>query len=881
MKKSITFGSEALTEIAKGVEILAKTVGSTLGPGGRNVIFENLGFPLVTKDGVTVASQIELKDELQNIGAQMVKQVAKKTCDDAGDGPQPLYSKILTPTGWVKMGDVKVGDVICGTNGTKQSVIGVFPKGEKEIYKMVFANKRVVECCEDHLWNFITTNGKTKTTTVKEMLKNYKKKLKDGSYIYKYYIPNTVVDFTEQTLPLDPYFVGVLIGDGSLCDSGSIEICIGYNKKHIIDKLILPKGIEMNVLDCSYRNCYRIKIKGTDEDGKTMRDYLDLIGLRNKKSDEKFIPTVYLYNSIDNRKKLLQGLIDTDGYINKRGLFEFSTINERLADDYCELMWGLGRITEKTLCERKEDNGSFSKKSIYRLYERRGYKRGIKLIDIIPTGKKTEMQCIKVSNDDELYITDNYIVTHNTTTATVLANAILQEGLKVLSTGINPISMQRGITKAIDEVIKFIEEEIKQNVNDDSEKIRQIAEVSSNWDTVLGKVVANAIIEVGLEGGIRLAEDRGYETKYTIVDGLQFDRGYVAAQFINNPAKQMIEMDNPYVMFYCGTLNDTEALLPLLKDAKRERANLFIIADDYAPDVLEQLVLSKMRSGVSVCAIKAPHYKDMRYDSMGDISILMDGCFIDPNGENPISLEDVRLRHCGRCDKVICTLYRTSFSGFGNFKDAEKKAEWKAKLDKRISEIRDLSTDEEADKLPRENAKLRLKQINAKAAIISIGASSEVEYNEKLDRADDALRAVRCAMTEGIVPGAGYSYLKATKCKGLLNLLKSADDGEKVGAKIIQKALTVPFKKLLINAGMEDEIGGIIDKVVSGDKGFNLKTKKMENLLESGVIDPWMVTKSALRNAGSVAGLILTSEAIVSDVEELKTIDVSQKLPTM
>lgn len=343
----------------------------------------------------------------------------------------------------------------------------------------------------------------------------------------------------------------------------------------------------------------------------------------------------------------------------------------------------------------------------------------------------------------------------------------------------------------------------------------------------------------------------------------------------------MIEMDNPYVMFYCGTLNDTEALLPLLKDAKREKANLFIIADDYAPDVLEQLVLSKMRSGVSVCAIKAPHYKDMRYDSMGDISILMDGCFIDPNGENPISLEDVRLRHCGRCDKVICTLYRTSFSGFGNFKDAEKKAEWKAKLDKRISEIRDLSTDEEADKLPRENAKLRLKQINAKAAIISIGASSEVEYNEKLDRADDALRAVRCAMTEGIVPGAGYSYLKATKCKGLLNLLKSADDGEKVGAKIIQKALTVPFKKLLINAGMEDEIGGIIDKVVSGDKGFNLKTKKMENLLESGVIDPWMVTKSALRNAGSVAGLILTSEAIVSDVEELKTIDVSQKLPTM
>lgn len=554
MKKKIIFGSEALTQIAKGVEILAKTVGSTLGPGGRNVIFENLGFPMVTKDGVTVASQIELRDKLQNSGAQMVKQVAKKTCDDAGDG---------------------------------------------------------------------------------------------------------------------------------------------------------------------------------------------------------------------------------------------------------------------------------------------------------------------------------------TTTSTILANAIVQEGLKVLSTGVNPISVQRGINKAIDEVINFIESEIKQDIEDDNQKIRQIAEVSANWDTELAHVVADAIIEVGLEGGIRLAQDRGYATKYTIVDGLQFERGYVAAQFINNSAKQMIEMDNPYVMFYCGTLNDPQALLPLLKDAKREKANLFIIADDYTTDVMEQLVLSKMRSGVSVCAIKAPHYKDMRYDSMGDISILMNGCFLDPNGENPIDLEDVRLRHCGRCDKVICTLYRTSFSGFGNFNNPEIKEEWKAKLEKRISEIRDLANDESADKLPRENAKLRLKQINAKAAIISIGASSEVEYNEKLDRADDALRAVRCAMTEGIVPGAGYSYLKATKCKGLTTLLKSTDDGEKVGAKIVQKALTVPFKKLLSNAGMEDEIGGIMDKVINGDKGYNLKTKKMENLLDSGVIDPWLVTKSALRNAGSVAGMILTSEAIVSDEEELKTIDVSEKLPTL
>lgn len=554
MKKSITFGSEAITQVAKGVEVLAKTVGSTLGPGGRNVIFENLGFPMVTKDGVTVASQIELSDKLQNIGAQMVKQVAKKTCDDVGDG---------------------------------------------------------------------------------------------------------------------------------------------------------------------------------------------------------------------------------------------------------------------------------------------------------------------------------------TSTSTILANAIVQEGLKVLSTGVNPIDVQRGINKAIETVVEFIEKNIKMDVEDDVNKIQQIAKVSANWDEELAQVIANSIIEVGINGAIRLDENRGYQTKYTIVDGLQFDRGYVTAYFINNQAKQICEMDNPHVMFYAGELRDPEALLPILKETKREKANLFIVAEKFEEDVLRQLAMSKAKSGVSVCAIKAPHYKDMCYDSLHDISVLMGGTFIDPNNPESISLEDVRLKHCGRCEKVTCSLQRTSFVGFGNYPDATQREVWKSNLDARIKEIDELAKDETADKLPRENAKLRLKQINAKAAIISIGASSEVEYNEKLDRADDALRATRCAMTEGVVPGAGYCYLKATKCDGLMKLLSSSNVGEQVGAKIIQKVLTVPFKKLLTNAGMEDEIGGIMSKVISGNKGYNLKSRKFEDLIESGVLDPWMVTKSALRNAGSVAGLILTSEAIVSDEEEMKTVDVSEKLPTL
>jgi chaperonin GroEL len=468
-----------------------------------------------------------------------------------------------------------------------------------------------------------------------------------------------------------------------------------------------------------------------------------------------------------------------------------------------------------------------------------------------------------------------------TTTSTILANAIVQEGLKVLSTGVNPIDVQRGILKAIEAVVEYIEKNIKMDVEEDVIKIQQIAKVSANWDDELAEVIANSIIEVGINGAIRLDENRGYQTKYTIVDGLQFDRGYVTSHFINNQAKQVCEMDNPYVMFYAGELRDPEALLPILKETKRDKHNLFIIAEKFEEDVLRQLAMSKTRSGVSVCAIKAPHYKDMCYDSLHDISVLMGGTFIDPLNPECIKLEDVRLKHCGRCEKVTCSLQRTSFVGFGNYSNVEQREAWNVRLVNRIKEIEELSKDETADKLPRENAKLRLKQINAKAAIISIGASSEIEYQEKLDRADDALRATRCAMTEGVVPGAGYSYLKSTKCEGLTKLLNSSNVGEQVGAKIIQKVLTVPFKKLLTNAGMEDEIGGIMSKVINGNKGFNLKTKKFEDLIESGVLDPWMVTKSALRNAGSVAGMLLTSEAIVSDEEELKAIDVSEKLPTL
>lgn len=546
MKKEIRFGNEVLQSISNGVEILAKTVGSTLGPGGRNVIFDNWGWPLVTKDGVTVARQIELEDKWENIGAQMVKQVANKTCKDAGDG---------------------------------------------------------------------------------------------------------------------------------------------------------------------------------------------------------------------------------------------------------------------------------------------------------------------------------------TTTATVLANAILKEGIKAISFGkFNPIDVQRGINKAVEIVVDYIEKNIRQDI-DDEKRVREISRVSANWDNELGDIVADAIINVGIDGHVDIEDKHEYESKLTIVDGINFDRGYRSIHFVNDEVRQICVMENPYVLLASGKMNDTKGLLELLKQVKKADANLFIVADDFDPFLLEFLVTNKVRAGVKVCCIKAPHYKDMREGTMNDMAILLNTTYYDPNVSS-IDLEDMSLDYLGKCDRIVCNQLKTSFMGFSSAKDESVKI--------RLKELKELANSKDVSEVIRGNAELRIKQMQGKAASITIGANSEIEFNEKKDRVDDALHATRAAIKEGIVPGGGYSYLKAIKSPALVKQSKSIDaDG--IGASIIQKALAVPFNKLLTNIGLEQEFSSIAKKIWSNtNHGFNIKTKKFENLLNSGVIDPWTVTKSALRNAASVAGLMLTSEAIVAEKEEEKEkVVVNQSLPQL
>jgi len=299
MYKELKFRTDARTKIIEGVNIVADAVASTLGPRGQNVIFEETSYPTITKDGVTVAQQIFLEDKFQNMGVMIAKEAAENTNVSSGDGPQDLNSKILTPKGFVKMGKIKTGDKICGTNGTTQTVLGVFPKGAKELCKVKFGDGRVVKCCLDHLWTIHTSNGIKKTITTNEMLKTglFKKRL-SGDVIYNYYVEISKPEFEEKELPLDPYLVGLLLGDGSLSGTGSVELTIGTAKEHVINKIKLPAGLSLHVTFIEKKNSFRIKINGKTEKGETIASLLTSIGLYKTKSNTKFIPKDDLYAKI-------------------------------------------------------------------------------------------------------------------------------------------------------------------------------------------------------------------------------------------------------------------------------------------------------------------------------------------------------------------------------------------------------------------------------------------------------------------------------------------------------------------------------------------------------------------------------------------------------
>ena len=439
-----------------------------------------------------------------------------------------------------------------------------------------------------------------------------------------------------------------------------------------------------------------------------------------------------------------------------------------------------------------------------------------------------------------------------TTTATVLAQSIIAVGLKNVAAGANPMDLKRGIDKAVAAVVGEIRN-MAQEVGDDFKKIEDVARVSANNDETIGRLIAEAMQKVKKEGVITVDEAKGTETTIDIVEGMQFDRGYISPYFVTNTEKMECVMDSPYILLYDKKISNLKDLLPVLEASAQSGRPLLIIAEDVDQEALATLVVNRLRGSLKICAVKAPGFGDHRKEMLEDIAILTGGTVI--SEEKGMQLSTATIQDLGTAEKVTANKDTTTIvNGAGN-KDAIS-----ARVAQIKSQIETTTSDYDREKLQE-----RLAKLAGGVAVLHIGAPSEVEMKEKKDRVDDALSATRAAIAEGIVPGGGVAYIRCLE--GLKNL-KGDNDDEQTGIAIVERAIEEPLRQIAANAGVEGAV--VVQKVSEGkgDYGYNARTDTYENLLAAGVIDPAKVTRVALENAASIAGMFLTTECVIADKKE-------------
>jgi chaperonin GroEL len=436
-----------------------------------------------------------------------------------------------------------------------------------------------------------------------------------------------------------------------------------------------------------------------------------------------------------------------------------------------------------------------------------------------------------------------------TTTATVLAQSIIGVGLKNVTAGANPMDLKRGIDKAVAKVVESIKSQSVE-IGDDYSKIENVARISANNDEQIGELIANAMKTVKKEGVITVEEAKGTDTTVDVVEGMQFDRGYISPYFMNNAEKMTCEMDQPAILIYDKKISNLQDLLPVLEPIAKQGRSLLIIAEDVESQALATLVLNSMRGSLKICAVKAPGFGDRRKEMLQDIAVLTGGVVI--SEEVGLKLENATPEMLGQADKVIVDKEKTTIVDGAGDKDAiqQRVATIKAQIEKTTSDY------------DREKLQERLAKLAGGVAVLHVGAASEVEMKEKKDRVDDALCATRAAMEEGIVPGGGVAYIRATAA---LEDLKGANDDEQLGIDIVKRAIEEPMRQIVANAGKEGAV--IVQKVKEGkgDFGYNARTDSYENFLQAGVIDPAKVARVALENAASIAGMFLTTECVIAD----------------
>ncbi len=441
-----------------------------------------------------------------------------------------------------------------------------------------------------------------------------------------------------------------------------------------------------------------------------------------------------------------------------------------------------------------------------------------------------------------------------TTTATVLAQAIVREGLKNVTAGANPMDLKRGIDKAVAQVVECIKG-MSEQVGDDYNKIEQVAAVSANNDPEIGKLLAEAMKKVSKDGVITIEEAKGRDTTIGVVEGMQFDRGYLSAYFVTNTEKMECEMENPYILIYDKKISNLKDFLPILEPAVQTGRPLLVIAEDVDSEALTTLVVNRLRGQLKICAVKAPGFGDRRKAMLEDIAVLTGGVVI--SEEKGLKLEQATIEMLGSADKVTISKDNTTIvSGHGQGELI------KDRINQIKNEIQNTTSSYDKEKLQE-----RLAKLSGGVAVLYVGAPSETEMKEKKDRVDDALCATRAAIEEGIIPGGGVAYIRAIKA---LEGLKGENADETTGIRIVERAIEEPLRQIVENAGLEGSVVVNNVKGSEGDYGYNARADRYENLKACGIIDPAKVARVALENAASIAGMFLTTECVICDAKEDK-----------
>ena len=439
-----------------------------------------------------------------------------------------------------------------------------------------------------------------------------------------------------------------------------------------------------------------------------------------------------------------------------------------------------------------------------------------------------------------------------TTTATVLTQAIVGVGLKNVTAGANPMDLKRGMDKAVSAIVAHIKEQ-SEEVGNDFDKIEQVATISANNDATIGKLIADAMRMVSKDGVITIGEAKGMDTTIDVVQGMQFDRGYISPYFVTNTETMEVEMDRPYILLYDKKISNLKELLPVLEPAVQSGRPLLVIAEDVDSEALTTLVVNRLRAQLKICAVKAPGFGDRRKEMLEDIAILTGGTVI--SEEKGIKLETATIDMLGTAENIVVNKDNTTIVNGAGDKEA---------IAARVGQIKAqiAATKSTYDK---EKLQERLAKLAGGVAQLNVGAASEVEMKEKKDRVDDALSATRAAIEEGIVAGGGVAYIRAQEA---LEGLKGENDDEQTGIEIIRRAVEEPLRQIVANAGKEGAV--VVDKVRLGaaDFGYNARKDVYENLKEAGVVDPAKVTRVALENAASIAGMFLTTECVITDIKE-------------